>query len=77
MSYKKKCSCQTNFKLTEFVENTIRVRRVWWMKMIPSSKLYKCKKCYGRYMVINSIHVVITYKRGLYNLKLNVYQINK
>ena len=77
MSHKKKCSCRTNFKLNEFDDDTVRVKRVWWMKMIPSSKLYKCKKCYGRYMVINSIHVVITYKRGLYNLKLNVYQINK
>ena len=76
MSHKKKCSCRTNFKLNEFDDDTVRVKRVWWMKMIPS-KLYKCKKCYGRYLVINLIHVVITYKRGLDNLKLNVYQINK
>ncbi len=75
MSHKKKCSCRTNFKLNEFDDDTVRVKRVWWMKMIPS-KLYKCKKCYARYLVINVIHVIITYKKGLDNLKLSAEQIN-
>jgi len=45
------------------------VKRIWWMKCIPSSKLYKCRTCYGKYLVIHFMNMVIIYRKSLVNFR--------
>ena len=69
MSFKKQCYCQTYIKLPYLKNKLKRIRRVWWMKSIPTSKLYKCTKCYATYLIIKSINLVYTYKTGFNNFR--------
>ena len=45
-------------------EVLLRVHRVWWMRLISSSRLYRCDRCHDEYLVLGgSHHVESTNKR--------------
>ena len=69
MDHKNICSCKTDFKLSKVEKKFLRIKRTWWMKCIPSSRLYKCRSCHGKYLVIHFMNIVITYRKGLVNFR--------